>query len=428
MSLYAKIALAVLVPVAILLAVDLVKLQDVIRGYEKTLESTYAVQSRAVRRNLDARIRELRGAARALATPREIVNAVQTADNEVLYDWSSGFAGAVDEVVFADTAGIVLARAPDEYRFGDRVDDQRFFQQTLSRRWFEGVVALDGRAALVAAMSIHQYEDRPVGVVCAAIYLTPAFLSSLVDDERVFLSFQAPRLAVDSGASDLQIVKSVSLGDVFGEAPERSNGMLTVSFGEDRNYRRLVDLKQVIYSTTVAMAAALCLLLTLILYRWLRPYAIIVGLILDYANGRSDLGGLHDRLTTFQRRSRHDAHKIAAALVQMLDLIKENLERAGAYNERLNRSVADLQAALAQVKTLSGLLPICAHCKKIRDDQGYWNQIEAYITAHSKAAFSHSICPECMKTHYGEFLDEAEDGDTDLVPAPGDRVPPVLRG
>lgn len=67
-----------------------------------------------------------------------------------------------------------------------------------------------------------------------------------------------------------------------------------------------------------------------------------------------------------------------------------------------------LQDALSRVKKLSGLLPICASCKKIRDDKGYWNQIETYIRAHSEADFSHGICPECAKKLYPEikFHDE----------------------
>lgn len=63
-----------------------------------------------------------------------------------------------------------------------------------------------------------------------------------------------------------------------------------------------------------------------------------------------------------------------------------------------------LQAALHQVKTLSGLLPICSHCKKIRDDSGYWTQIEQYIREHSKAEFTHGICPECVESHFSETL------------------------
>lgn len=78
-------------------------------------------------------------------------------------------------------------------------------------------------------------------------------------------------------------------------------------------------------------------------------------------------------------------------------------------NYRLQRErkqmIVDLEEALADVKTLSGLLPICAHCKKIRDDQGYWGQIEIYIQEHSNAQFSHGICPACRDQLYPELND-----------------------
>jgi hypothetical protein len=62
-----------------------------------------------------------------------------------------------------------------------------------------------------------------------------------------------------------------------------------------------------------------------------------------------------------------------------------------------------LKKALAEVKILRGMLPICSFCKNIRDDKGYWNQIESYIGQHSEAEFSHSICPKCAKEHYPEI-------------------------
>lgn len=64
--------------------------------------------------------------------------------------------------------------------------------------------------------------------------------------------------------------------------------------------------------------------------------------------------------------------------------------------------INELQIALSEVKKLSGLLPICASCKKIRDDRGYWNQIETYISSHSEAVFSHSLCPVCIDKLYGD--------------------------
>lgn len=68
--------------------------------------------------------------------------------------------------------------------------------------------------------------------------------------------------------------------------------------------------------------------------------------------------------------------------------------------------ILELQDAIATVKKLSGLLPVCCHCKKIRDDQGYWNQIEAYIEKHSEAEFSHGLCPECAVKLYPDIFDK----------------------
>jgi PAS domain S-box-containing protein len=75
--------------------------------------------------------------------------------------------------------------------------------------------------------------------------------------------------------------------------------------------------------------------------------------------------------------------------------------RMAAEREQL---IHDLQQALKNVKTLSGLLPICANCKKVRDDSGYWSKIEKYICAHSQVQFTHGICPECAQILYPQLV------------------------
>lgn len=75
---------------------------------------------------------------------------------------------------------------------------------------------------------------------------------------------------------------------------------------------------------------------------------------------------------------------------------------------RITRLAENLQKALNEIKTLRGILPICAHCKRIRDDEGYWQRIESYIHEHSEADFSHGVCPECLKKHYPD-MDEEKD-------------------
>lgn len=82
--------------------------------------------------------------------------------------------------------------------------------------------------------------------------------------------------------------------------------------------------------------------------------------------------------------------------------VQDITERKRAEEER-EKLISELQDALANIKTLSGLIPICSSCKKIRDDKGYWNQLEKYIIGHSEAKFTHGICPECAKTFYEQI-------------------------
>ena len=78
------------------------------------------------------------------------------------------------------------------------------------------------------------------------------------------------------------------------------------------------------------------------------------------------------------------------------------LVRAARYAREREHLISELREALARIKTLSGLLPICAGCKKIRDDKGYWSQVDSYITLHSEARFTHSLCPDCQKKYFPE--------------------------
>jgi hypothetical protein len=80
--------------------------------------------------------------------------------------------------------------------------------------------------------------------------------------------------------------------------------------------------------------------------------------------------------------------------------ICRDITRRKQVEDERERLIGDPRTALAEVKTLSGMLPICASCKRIRDDRGYWQQIEAYSFAHSATVFSQSVCPECAQRLY----------------------------
>jgi len=84
----------------------------------------------------------------------------------------------------------------------------------------------------------------------------------------------------------------------------------------------------------------------------------------------------------------------------------------GNLNRQLQKKNAQLQSALDHVKTLQGIIPICMHCHKIRNDKQIWDKLEAYLSEHTEAQLSHGICPECIQKYYSDLVDDDENDDT----------------
>ncbi|HUJ69255.1 MAG TPA: response regulator, partial [Syntrophorhabdales bacterium] len=91
------------------------------------------------------------------------------------------------------------------------------------------------------------------------------------------------------------------------------------------------------------------------------------------------------------------------ARVQAVARIKRAEDALREKKREQQKLIKELQEALAEIRTLKGFIPICASCKKIRDDEGYWNQLEAYISKHTDAIFTHSICPQCAEKYKAEI-------------------------
>jgi DNA-binding response OmpR family regulator len=97
------------------------------------------------------------------------------------------------------------------------------------------------------------------------------------------------------------------------------------------------------------------------------------------------------------------SNKELIARVDSVVRIKRAEDALREKEKEQQKLISELQEALAEIKTLKGFIPICASCKKIRDDEGYWNQLETYISEHTDAVFSHGICPECAEKYREEI-------------------------
>ncbi|MHB8846590.1 MAG: response regulator [Nitrospirota bacterium] len=103
-----------------------------------------------------------------------------------------------------------------------------------------------------------------------------------------------------------------------------------------------------------------------------------------------------------------DSDKLAAALEKCTEIIEYRRAHKRFLAER-EKLIADLRKALAEIKTLQGILPICSVCKKIRDDKEVWTQLENYISEHTDAQFSHSFCPDCARKMYPQYFPEGDE-------------------
>ncbi len=126
------------------------------------------------------------------------------------------------------------------------------------------------------------------------------------------------------------------------------------------------------------------------------PFIIVSGVVGEETAVGAMKAGAHDFLL------KDRLERLVPALERELKDAEDRREHRRVETER-QRLIVELQAALAKVKVLSGLLPICAWCKKIRDDDGYWRDLESYVAAHSDAQFSHGICPQCRKQRFSNL-------------------------
>jgi len=122
------------------------------------------------------------------------------------------------------------------------------------------------------------------------------------------------------------------------------------------------------------------------------PYLVMLTTKNDKADVIAGLdAGANDYLTKpFDSGELRARVEVGRRMVEMQDALAAKIE--------------ELRQAIGQIKTLRGIVPICANCKKIRNDQGYWDMVEDYVSHHTEAQFSHSICPECLKRLYPDFV------------------------
>lgn len=197
-----------------------------------------------VRRNLTYELDHIMELSTNLSRPRDIVESIEESDNEVLSDWGKAFTKTVGSVVFTDLDGVVIARAPDEFRFADSLSSDIYFEEAEKNGVFLGIAPVDGRDSFVACRPVLKYDDVPVGYLVVSKAITPSFLETLLPQDNMKLTFS------EEMDSDL------SREDDASQYPHRiievGGGFFSLDFLPSPEYRELLWLQ---YSLILAFLA-----------------------------------------------------------------------------------------------------------------------------------------------------------------------------
>jgi len=338
MSFRSLVYVVVIAPFVVLSAINVYSLQQVIGRYEKMLQRAEDGRVQAVVGGLNDLMVKLDRSALSLSRPREIRHALEAADNAVLFDWSDSFLNGFDSVIFCDMDGMVISRAPDEFRFGDSMAGTRYFRRTLETGAFRGLAELDGRLCLAVSRLIRKYNDVPVGLVVVSVYVTPPMLARLVPDAFTVLTVDGPGGAVASAVTQDPMHRREGLGPLM--AGVEGAEAFGLDILQDAGHLELIGLKRSLARNTMLAAALTAFFLLAVLRRQFAPYRRLVDGILAYSGERIALPDLRKRLVEVRRQPASEITRISDALVGMVDVIQDNMARIERLNLELYRQAA----------------------------------------------------------------------------------------
>jgi hypothetical protein len=245
----------------------------------------------------------------------------------------------------------------------------------------------------------HLTRMQWITIIGSAILVNGIFLSLFITDANLrcsdpSLTWAQIFLSALWGATPMYVLSEMRPVLMMFYIPAFSFGMLRL---HRRQYLALVACVMAIFAAILLLQynqapAAFRIKYELLVF-------VIFGIVLTWF---AFFGGFISKLK-LRLKEQHDALQNINA-----EMHRDMEERIQMQIEK-DQLIVELRDALSKVKTLSGLLPICASCKKIRDDKGYWNQIESYIRGHSEAEFSHSICPECARKVFDDIAKYGKD-------------------
>jgi len=337
MKLFQKMLLIILLPVIIASFTAAGHMQTLIDKLEKKVKAEQLLENDAILYNMEELVNHLNYVSKIFTTSGDAVNSVINADNYFLSERSSVFIDSrVSEILFTDLKGMVIARASDEYEFGDSVRQSFYFQQVMDKGSFYGVALVDGIESLVYAESIKRYNQYPVGFVITVRSVNEFILHYLAAGIKSDLEYMSD-ISSFSTASESMVFKSemTSPVDIMTESSETGKIFLRIAHKQSDSYVELQNLRDKITRNSIITIIVIALFMFIVLKYHLKPYGQIVSYLSSFR--RDGLADLNKKLRDMHNDKDHEIEKVVDSLLEMTSLIESNMELLTRKNEELER-------------------------------------------------------------------------------------------
>jgi diguanylate cyclase (GGDEF)-like protein len=335
-KLFHKIILSVILPLTVFSAVSLVYKQSFISQLDESITAGHANDAKKVHERMVDTYKHLRYIAKIIGSSREIVYAVENADNDYLASRSDIFLdGIIDNIIVTDLDGIVISRAPEEFRFGDSLSESFYFSSYAENGSYYGIADMDGHDSLILVYPIKKYMEFPVGAVIVSAKVDAALLLHFVENTSGILEYISAGGAVSSDPASVEkIVHTVHIPDM--SMKNQRSVQFVLKATQSSSYIQLIQLRKF---TTFGYVLAFLLIssfIYLIIRHHLKPFEKLTGRLERFDGTDSSLIELRQELERLNSAKQHEVQGIVSGLTRMMALTESKIDMLKKKNDELN--------------------------------------------------------------------------------------------
>jgi diguanylate cyclase (GGDEF)-like protein len=331
MRLYYKILLTSVIPIFAVLLAGFVEVRYLLINKEAVLVEKYSLNRKLVSDRLNESLEQLVRYGNILSDTKDVVTSIRMSDNEILYNWGKNFIGPnVDSIIFTDLEGIVISRAEDEFRFGDRIPRQSPFFQFNSSDIFFGIGSLDpGTDSFLYVKKVKMYGEIPVGYIILSLHITPELLQRLSAGAESVLKYGSIATESRRGSPfrynvDILNRQFLSYGREF-----------FLEFDKNKELANFAALERIIFILFAFGLFFIPLLVHLLLKMHLKPYKHLGELFLNFAGNRREYAEIKQECERISKTSNDELSNMAGAISRMVSLVATNEYELNAKTQAL---------------------------------------------------------------------------------------------